>query len=515
MTEKELQKNLQSRQWRLNNLYWIKNEKGQRIKFKLNWAQNYLLDHLWFLNIILKARQLGITTFFCILYLDDVIFNGYDAGLIAHTLDDAKKIFDTKIKYAWDNMPEVLKSQYNVDKDTARELKFKRGEVVSSIYVGTSLRSQTVQRLHISELGTLDQKYPQKSIEIQSGALNTVHKGQIVTIESTAKAQCGIFYDMCQTAMDLEKANTNLSEMDYRFFFFPWYKHPAYKLEGDMVIPRELQEYFKKIELEMGIELTKEQKNWYYKKKSTQDEQMRTEFPSTPEEAFQLNIEGAYLGKQMDKVMEQNRICKVPFDPKLKVETWWDLGTDKKRSDSTAIIFTQTHGLEIRIIDYYGNHGEGIPHYARILKEKGDKLGYIYDRHHAPHDIEVKDFSTGTTRLETARGLGVYFHVLPRMNFLDTIEASRNILAKCWFDEEKTERLVKALKSFRKEWDDKLGKFKDTPLKDWSSDPADAFRMLAIGHKGSYLAKYTNKDEEEFRMEKDGWDPTNPFPDIG
>ena len=148
MTEKELKNNLQDRKWRLNNLYFIKNDQGNRVQFKMNWAQQFLFDNLWYLNIILKARQLGITTFFCLLYLDDVIFSGYDAGLIAHTREAAEKIFDTKIRYAWDNLPESIRREYQVNSDSARELQFKLGNTISSIYVGTSLRSGTVQRLH-------------------------------------------------------------------------------------------------------------------------------------------------------------------------------------------------------------------------------------------------------------------------------------------------------------------------------------------------------------------------------
>lgn len=513
MIQEDLTMKLKDRNWRLNNLYWIKNEQGLRIKFKLNWAQQYLLENLWYLNVILKARQLGITTFFCILYLDDVIFNGFDAGLIAHTFPDATKIFDTKVKYAWDNLPLIVKNQYELNAENTRELQFKKGNVISSIYVGTSLRSGTVQRLHISEMGTIDQKYPNKSEEIKSGALNTVHAGQIVTIESTAKGQTGVFFDVCNEALILDKSNKELTEMDYRIFFFPWWKHPQYQLSAEMVLPREIQDYFQKLEEAEGIQLLKEQKNWYYKKKQTQKEAMKTEFPSTPAEAFQANIEGAYFGKQMDKVMDAGRIMKVPYDPLLLVDTYWDIGTDKKKTDSNSIIFVQRHGLEVRIIDFYGNSGEGLAHYKKVLDDKP----YAYGNHYGPHDLEVKELGTGKTRLEVATGLGINFTVLPRLPFLDGIEAARAILPKCWFDEEKTGQLVKALLSFRKEWDDKLGKFKDQPLKDWSSDPADAFRMLGIGHKDLTIASH-DKEEEELQEIRDrqagGFDPTNPFADI-
>jgi len=512
MTTQELQENLKNRKWRINSLYWIKDEKGNRIKFVMNWAQELLFDNLHYLNIILKARQLGITTFFCILYFDDVLFNNKDAGLIAHTREAAEKIFDSKIRYAWDNMPESIKSEYIVDSETARRLSFKRGKRESSIYVGTSLRSGTVQRLHISELSTVDQKYPSKAEEIKTGALNTVHKGQIVTIESTAKGDTGTFANFCKEAMDIAKSGRALTEMDYKFFFFPWFKHPGYTLKGDIVIPKESKEYFNGLKAE-GIELTQEQMNWYYIKSKSQDDQMKSEFPSTPKEAFEASIEGAYYQKQMTKVMEQKRITKVPWEPSIPVDTWWDLGISTKKTDAMSIIFIQDIGLEVHVIDFYGNSGEGLGHYVNELNKKP----YTYGSHYAPHDIEVKELGTGKTRRAMARKLGLNFRVVPKMPFSDGIQAARMVLSKCWFDEVNTAELVKALKSYRKEWDDRLGKFKDRPLQDWSCDPADAFRMLAVGHKDHQrLAFYDREEEElshirEFQKNKGEFDPLNPF----
>ena len=481
----------------------------------MNWAQNYLLDNLWYLNVILKARQLGITTFFCILYLDDVLFNGKDAGLIAHTRQAAEKIFDSKIRYAWDNLPEVIRKQYKIDAETARELRFKIGDVESSIYVGTSLRSGTVQRLHISEMGTIDQKYPSKAEEIKTGALNTVHKGSIVTIESTAKGEVGIFADVCKEAMDLQKTGRKLTEMDWKFFFFSWFDHPEYKLAGDIIITTEMKEYFDKIQASESVDLTKEQKNWYFIKRKTQKDAMKSEFPSTPAEAFEASIGGAYYQKQMTKVMEQKRICPVAWIPDLPVDTYWDLGIATKKTDAMSIVFTQDIGLEIHVIDFYGNSGEGLAHYIKVLQDKE----YVYGRHWAPHDIEVRELGTGKTRLATAQQLGLHFDIVPKIRFNDGVDAVRMILSKCWFDEEKTARLVRALKAYRKEWDDKLGKFKDRPLQDWTCDPADAFRMFAVNHpEHRQMGFYDAAEREMERISSKGTatniNPLNPFDDI-
>jgi len=512
MSVEEIGEKLSSRDWRLNNLYWIHDKKGNKVKFSPNWAQEELYDNLWYQNVILKVRQLGVTTFFCVLFLDDTLFGSHDSGLIAHTQDDAKKIFKTKIQFPFNNLPEALKSKIEVTSKTKTQMEFKVGGKQSSIYTGTSLRSGTLQNLHISEMATIDQKYPDKAKEIKSGALNTVHSG-VITMESTAKGASGVFADICEKAQQIQKSNKELTELDWEFFFFPWWRHPDYKLDQELRYPDEMREYFEHIEAEVDLELEPEQKAWYYKKKRTQEEDMRREFPSLPEEAFFADIEGAYFGDQMDKAEEEGRITSVPHEDSNPVDTYWDLGISKSRKDSMCIIFCQDVGLEKRIIDFYGASGEGLKHFVNVLQKRREKEDYTYGTHYAPHDIEVKELGTGKSRLELAAQMGLNFEPLPKLPFSDTIEAARLILPRCWFDDEKTDELVKALKSFRKEWDDKRGKFKEKPLKNWASDPADAFRMLAVAADSNKMLS-SEEQQEDFQRNQgknQKSDPLNPL----
>ena len=95
-----------------------------------------------------------------------------------------------------------------------------------------------------------------------------------------------------------------------------------------VVITREDEEYFEGLRDEHGIDLTQEQKAWYVKKIETQGEDMKREYPSTPEEAFEASIQGAYYAKQMAKVREQKRIWRIPYEPTVPVNVAWDLGMD-------------------------------------------------------------------------------------------------------------------------------------------------------------------------------------------
>ncbi len=227
--------------------------------------------------------------------------------------------------------------------------------------------------------------------------------------------------------------------------------------------------------------------------------------------SFKGAIHGSYYSTQIKKADADGRITKVPYQELIPVDTYWDLGTSKKKTDATSIIFVQDAGLEVHIIDYYGNSGEGLAHYVQMLQSRG----YTYGNHYAPHDIEVRELGTGKTRLEMAAMLNLHFIVLPRIKFSDGIEAARMVFSKCWFDEEKAEHLVKALKHYRKEYDEKLMKFKDRPLGDWSADPADAFRMMALGHHDHMRLGHYDAEEEELRLIKErerGYpDPLRPF----
>lgn len=205
--------------------------------------------------------------------------------------------------------------------------------------------------------------------------------------------------------------------------------------------------------------------------------------------SFEAPLVGSYYGSQMMLALKQGRITKVPHEPRLPVHTYWDIGMD----DSTTIWFHQTIGKEHRFIDYYEASGEGLPHYARVLRGQVDngehRREYVYGEHWGPHDIQVREFGPGESRIEQARKLGIKFKVVPVAHDIqDGIEAVRLILASCWFDETRCERGIEALRNYRKEWDEENKIFRGTPLHDWSSHGADGFRTFAMSGRARLRA---------------------------
>jgi phage terminase large subunit len=190
---------------------------------------------------------------------------------------------------------------------------------------------------------------------------------------------------------------------------------------------------------------------------------------------FTANSQGFYYLKYMIDAEKENRIGNFPYDSDIPVITFWDIGM----RDDTAIIFCQYKNGYINIIDYYQNNSVGIEHYAKELQNRR----YVYESHNFPHDMKKTEMGTGRSILEVAEELfrGTVINVMPKLDFEDGVNAARILLPKCNFHASKTEKLIKALTNYHREWDDKLKEFKNKPVHDWASHPADAFRYLAIG----------------------------------
>lgn len=197
------------------------------------------------------------------------------------------------------------------------------------------------------------------------------------------------------------------------------------------------------------------------------------EYQQEYECSFEAAVKGAIYAKELEQAHEQGRITRVPYDPALPVDTDWDIGI----GDAMAIWFSQSLRTgEVRLIDYYEASGEGFPHYATVLKDKG----YSYGAHWAPHDIQVRELASGRSRLEAAAALGIRFQVAPRVGVEDGIHAARLLFPRCWFDADKCRPGLEALQHYRRDYNTRLNEFKATPVHDWASHGADAWRGLAV-----------------------------------
>jgi len=473
---------LSNQYWRLNNLYWIIDKNGNRVLFRMNNVQDHLYKNMWYWNLILKSRQHGHSTFVGLLALDYALFNNnVTVNIIAHKLDDAETLFAKKIEYPYLNLPEEIREARPAKSKTVRTLKFSNN---SEIAVDTSARSDTLNFLHLSEMGKICLNHPDKAKEIVNGSIPALHTGSLLFIESTSEGPGGYFADWCKEAYDRELRGIKPNKRQFKLNFYPWHeaKHNRLNPEGIQIYPR-LNDYFSDLKHKHNIELDDEQKAWYANEINIFEDNMRREHPSYFEEAFYESTEGAYYSQQFRKMREEGRITKVPYDPSFLVTTSWDIGVD----DSTAIWFTQTCGRELHWIDYIESSGEGIGYYVDLLRERQRKFGYKYGAHIAPPDIMVREFGAvnAATRWQAAANLGIKFDIAPAVSVADGIQALRTLLDISWFDEEKCRDGYTKLEKYRKEYDVRLDKWKDKPRHDLNSHASDAARYRAVAWKSN------------------------------
>ncbi len=396
--EHDLAELLDDQWWRLNNLYWIQgldeNENLIKMKFIPNDVQEKYYFDAWWRNVILKSRQHGMSTEIAILQLDQCLFNPQQTcGIIDKSDDDCKKKL-AKQKYAYDHLDDpddpitaqlgaaVKEAVKLVPPCNEHNLTFSNE---SKIWAATNHRGGTFAYLWISELGFTSYYFPKKASEIKTGALNTVHKGSKVVIESTHEGgKAGLNYDMIRLAQSSPDAD-NMTHLDWQFHFFGWHEDPKCSLElpkgQKLELTDEQKEYFDELLVNEGLDLSEEQKHWYIKKELEQKDDMKKEYPSTTEEAINAVVKGAIYGKEISKMRKEKRIKDFAMDSAYPLMSFWDLG----QTDYTCMGLLQFTGRDFSVLDNFAHHGEDYRFYMAKLEEWERKWGLI-SADFIPHD---------------------------------------------------------------------------------------------------------------------------------
>ena len=204
-----------------------------------------------------------------------------------------------------------------------------------------------------------------------------------------------------------------------------------------------------------------------------------------------MDTENQYYASRLKRLKEQGRLTSVPMEAGLRTFSVFDLGIGDK-----MVIWTyQVYGKEIRIVDCYANRNLPLKHYSDYLHDLEQDNAIIIENLFVPHDANVRSMTSDTlmTRFEKLEALGWKVEMIPNIPIDDGIDATREVLAYCWFDESRTKGIAdkelypggtkdgfRALRAYQKEFDEKMNRYKDKPLHDWASDYADSFRYLAL-----------------------------------
>ena len=422
-------------------------------------------------NLILKARQLGMSTFAVVYLLDEALFNeNLSAGIVSYSLEHAQHIFKRIIGHALDNLPAWVLPITGVVQRSAREITFANG---SFLRVDTTLRGGAYQLVLVSEFGKTCARNPVKAEEVITGTLNTLSKNSKCIIESTGEGNEGFFADMVNQAHT--RGNDHLSPLQYRSFFFPWMDEPTYTMDQSVTYGVELTDYFTKIEKDTGRLITQGQRYWYAHQKSIQGEKMKQEFPSTIAEAFVSSSDAYYFQQCIEKAYQSNRCLQTPlYDAIEHVYVAMDIGVN----DLTVMSFFQIVHGEIRFIDYYEDKNKGVDFYARYLLQ--DKK-YLYHTIFLPHDAAHRDgivventYERDFRRLFS--GTATKFVVLKRTDKNLNISNAKLKFERCVFNLNRVKPFLDQISKYRKKWSEQYGKYLDEPYHDTSSNYADCFQ---------------------------------------
>lgn len=464
---------LSSKLWRMNNLYTIEDKDGVKQIMRLNHAQQKVLTQFKHnRKIILKSRQQGISTLYLAYNLDSCIFGeGFSAGIQSYGQDESNKL-QRRAELMWDEFPGDIKALLGVKLVTNNQkgMSFSNRSILK---IG-NFRGDTLQSLHVSELGKIAKKFPEKAEELKKGAFQSVGKNNKITIESTAEGKSGMFYDMWAQA-EIDSLKDTFSPFSFQPIFLSWMEDHDCNLDYEMELDEEAKEYLSKLEHSLNIELTLTQKWWYMSKKIELGEGFDQEYPATPEMAFAQSVEGTYYGNEF----KQLKIVKDNYDPQLKVHSAFDLGMN----DTFAIGFFQKYpDGHIELIGEYLNSGYGLQHYRDVFDALSKKFGWVHGQTYVPHDSKVRELIADKTRWEALKDLGFNPILVKKHRLMDGIETTRQFLPTIAINEE-CEEILKAIQNYRKKYDSKWDVYLDTPVHDESSHAADMIRYIAMGDK--------------------------------
>ena len=510
-----------NREWRLNHLYHIDTKENGLQRFSLNWAQGELFKNLWNRNMVLKARQLGMSTFASIFMLDACLHRPYTtAGIIDKSLSDGEEKMD-KIRLAVQCLLEPPDSSLDFVEDPKDREKIKcHGQAImrtllkgtklsetvmaqkavfsngSQVRIGTSLRGSKLNILHVSEFGWVANNNPTKALEILSGGVNAVPKNGVVIMESTHEGgRYGENYRLMKEAMEAQ--GRPLSPIEWRFFFFPWWKQMEYSIEGeDFAWSQSLDDYFETLK-EQGIALTAGQKKWYSVQDKTFGYRVKTEYPSTPDEAFAQQVEGSIYGSIITRLRADGRVGQdFEADAFAPLYVSWDIGL----SDYMSVWLIQPGpDGKFYVLDYYSANDKDLAHYINIVRKWERTYNQTISLNILPHDAARRDWEgvSFESKLYNANFPTV---IVPRVdNIWKGIFAVKELLPHCVFHRRCSHAIhvdgneymsgIDALENYQVGKMGANGKESRMPLHDACSHGADSFRTFVEGYNAGYVSR--------------------------
>lgn len=409
---------IKDKRWRMDNLYFIITKRGKKVPFKMNRAQLHFFENylsvpgkIYHRHIVLKARQLGFTTFIDLFILDEILFNTNKEGLIiAHKVQDATEIFDRKIDFAVRNMaPDVKGAFFKINHNSSRKIQVvvdygPDSGSTSSIAVSVSGRSGTYHLVHISEFAKMCVEFPKRASEVETGTFPAVPFDGFIFIESTAEGMAGRFYELFNERwIGREKITPQLSQVQFVPHFYNWQYDDMEMAEIHEIIPISMMEECEIdwVEYQKDNNLTDLEITYYYMKwqqfggkgGTEAVKKLKQEYPTTPEEAFLSTGQSYFPIAKVASLLAQTK-------PGVRGEITTNEKGDSEFTPTSSGNFEMFNKPEVgtRYI-IGGDTSEGLAHgdaqVLYVINHKTENCDGIYRSQVSPDELATEAYKLG------------------------------------------------------------------------------------------------------------------------
>ncbi len=225
------------------SLLKVRGRDGVMVALKANRAQAEFEARRGQRNVVLKARQMGISTWVSArLFLKTMTVPGTLSVQVAHTQEAAEAIFGMAHRFLA-MLPEFLREgALETSKANAREIHFRRldsGFRVVTAGDANAGRGLTITNLHCSEVA----RWPGEASAVLQGLQAALAPGGELVLESTPQGAQGCFWEQWRRA-----AETGMVQ-----HFFPWWWEASYV--GTAVAEDVLEEEERRLRAEHGLTL--------------------------------------------------------------------------------------------------------------------------------------------------------------------------------------------------------------------------------------------------------------------
>jgi hypothetical protein len=224
-------------------------------------------------------------------------------------------------------------------------------------------------------------------------------------------------------------------------------------------------------------------------KKLMDDEQYAQEMLCS----FEASVRGAIYARQVEEMEKSGRVGDFPLERENPTDVVMDLGF----RDLSTIGFVQSRPDGLLMGHAHGENMKPISHYIKYIKEyindNGLRMGQIW----LPHDARAKSLQTGKSIIENFRDASLRPKIVPQLDLLDGIAASRKMFPYWYINERECKQLVLALKTYHREYDEKTKVYKDTPVHDWSSHYTDMWRYANIVQNPKDITTYVQDRKKD------------------